>query len=107
MLSLCRYIFTLVYSQVLQEAVFTYTLKQLNRCQSIQNSVTKVRIYVGTLKTTSFAVVENSLESDNDTVQNTVIHVKSWFYELLLARNIMLNCCQYQMLVTSVKLLRD
>lgn len=64
-------------------------------------SITKVCIYLGTLKQTYFVVVvvENSLESDNDTVQNMVIHVKSWCYTLLLPSNVTLHCCQYQMLV--------
>lgn len=52
-------------------------------------------------------VVENSLESDNDTVQHMVTHVKFWFYPSLLPGKTTLSCYQHQMLVIPIKLLRD
>lgn len=109
-ISLCRGISALAHSQVLEEAVFTYTLRQLNRCYYIQIQnfpFQRSACPWGHKKQPYIFVVENSLELDNDSVQNMVTHVKFWFYPSLLPGNTMLSCCQHQMLVTPIKLLRD
>lgn len=109
--SLCRGISALAHSQVLEEAVFTYTLRLLNQCYYIQIQNFPLQRSASPWghekQPYIFVVVENSLESDNDSVQNMVTHVKFWFYPSLLPGNTMLSCCQHQMLVTPIKLLKD